>query len=80
MEGALALRRWRRAERLTRIEASLQLGVSERMLAYSESEARPTPRAIVLAVRALSAGLDNERDQNWGDRERWVTLVRNLMD
>ena len=37
----------------------------------------PTPRAVLLATRALAVGLGDERDF---PRERWVTLVRNLLD
>lgn len=80
LEGAIALRRWRRASSLTRHAAALELGVSERILAYYEAGERPVPRAVILAVRALTAGLDDKLDGNGPARERWVVLVRNILD
>jgi len=77
MEGAIALRLWRRDAKLSRPKAAAELGVSERMLAYYEAGAHPVPRAIMLAVRALAAGLD---DRPTMTRERWVTLVANLLE
>ena len=64
---------------VTRQVAAADLGISERMLAYYESGGHRVPRAILLAARALAAGLDN--DPCGGDaRERWVLLVRNVVD
>jgi len=77
--GAVALRRWRRDARLTRPAASAKLGISDRMLAYYESGVRAVPRAILLAVKALAAGLDVAEPEPM-TRERWVTVVRDVMD
>ena len=74
---AVALRRWRRKAGLSRVRAAAELGISERMLVYYETGEHSTPRAVLLAVRALVSGLGDEGDF---PRERWVTLVRNLLD
>ena len=79
-EGAVAIRRWRRGSRLARRAAAGQLGISERMLAYYESGQRPVPRPVMLAVRALAAGLGETLDTGGSARERWVVLVRNILD
>jgi transcriptional regulator with XRE-family HTH domain len=77
LDGAVALRRWRRDARLTRPKAAAELGVSERMLAYYEAGTHPVPRVVLLAIRALSAGLD---DRPMMSRQRWVALVDNLLE
>ena len=77
MESAIALRRWRRDAGLSRVKASEALGISERMLAYYEVGEHPVPRTVLLAVRALIAGLE---ESDILPRERWVALVRNLLD
>ena len=46
------------------------------MLAYYETGEHKTPRAIRLATRALAAGLGFDKPLS---RQRWVTLVQNLM-
>lgn len=74
MEGAIALRRWRRDAKLTRPKAAAELGISERMLAHYEAD---PPRAVLLAIRALAAGLDQRPAMT---RQRWVTLVDNLLE
>jgi predicted transcriptional regulator len=59
-EGAVAIRRWRRASRLAPHAAANEVGVSERMLAYYESGERPVPRPVILRSgrwqRALTTG------------------------
>lgn len=80
LEQAIALRRWRRDSELTRRAAAVELGISERMLAYYETGQRPVPRTVMLAARALAAGLDAAADEPGYSRERWVTLVHNLLD
>jgi hypothetical protein len=77
MEGAVVLRRWRRDAKLSRLKAAAELGISERMLAYYEAGTHPVPRAILLAIRALAAGLDDRATMT---RERWVTLTANLLE
>ncbi len=77
MEGALALRRWRRAAKLSRPTAAKELGISERMLAYYEASTHAVPRPILLASRALASGLD---DRPAMTRDRWVSLVGNLLE
>jgi hypothetical protein len=77
VEATAELRRWRRDARLTRARAAVDLDIGERMLAYYETGEHKTPRAVLLATRALAAGLGDARDF---PRERWVTLVRNLLD
>lgn len=79
VEGAIELRRWRRDADLTRRAAAAELGISERTLAYYEAGKSRIPPAIVLATRALAAGLGY--GPGGGDaRERWVVLVRNVLD
>lgn len=78
--GAVTLRRWRRDAPLTRPQAAEALGISERMLAYYEAGERVVPRAILLAVRALAGGLDEDRCAEGLDRERWVILIERLLD
>jgi transcriptional regulator with XRE-family HTH domain len=80
MAGAILLRRWRRDANLTRQDAANALGISERMLAYYEAAERRVPRAINLAVRALSAGLADPLDAALQSRAEWVTLVGHLLD
>lgn len=80
MDGAVALRRWRRDFNFTRPAAAGELGVSERMLAYYESGERSVPRAILLAVRALTAGLQATPESEALTRDRWVIMVKNVMD
>lgn len=80
LKGAVALRRWRRASELTRSAAADELGISERMLAYYESGERPVPRAVLLAVKALTAGLQEGPEAEGLTRERWVVVVKNVMD
>jgi hypothetical protein len=77
MEGALALRRWRRSAKLSRSAAANELGISERMLAYYEAGTYPVGRTTKLAVRALAAGLD---DRPAMTRDRWVALVGHLLE
>ena len=77
IEGAVELRRWRRGTGLSRAQAAAELGISERMLAYYETGEYPTPRAVRLATRALAAGLGYDKPLT---RERWVTLVQNMLE
>jgi len=79
MEGAIALRRWRRNAGLSRPAAAGELGISERMLAYYEAGERPVPRAILLAQRAISSGLGRVIEDTPSTRERWVELVRSVL-
>jgi len=65
---------------LTRHAAAAELGISERMLAYYEAGERPVPRAVMLAIHALAAGLDDGLQGKGQARERWVVLVRNVLD
>ena len=76
IEGAVELRRWRRRAALSRTRAAAELGISERMLAYYETGEHPTPRSVRLATRALAAGLGFDTPLT---RDRWVTLVQNLL-
>ena len=80
LEGAVAIRRWRQTSGLARHAAANELGVSERMLAYYESGERPVPRSVILAVRALVAGLDDEAGSPGDARARWVGLVQNVLE
>lgn len=79
VEGAIELRRWRRDAGTTRQAAAADLGISERMLAYYEAGGYKVPRAILLAARALGAGLDHAPGGK-DARERWVVLVRNVVE
>lgn len=55
------LRDWRRRIGLTQRDAADRLGVSRRQ--YQAYEAgTPIPWTVVLATRAISAGLDSDRD------------------
>ena len=47
---------------ISRARAAADLGISERMLAYYEAGEYPTPRAVLLATRALAVGLGDERE------------------
>ena len=76
IEGAVEMRRWRRRAALSRTRAAAELGISERMLAYYETGEHPTPRSVRLATRALAAGLGFDKPLT---RDRWVTLVQNLL-
>jgi transcriptional regulator with XRE-family HTH domain len=77
IQDAIELRRWRRRAGLSRARAAADLGISERMLAYYETAEHKTPRSVLLATRALAAGLGDACDF---PRDRWVALVRNLLD
>ncbi len=82
MRDAINLRRWRRDMRMTRSDASARLGISERMLAYYEAGERPAPKPVLLAAKALAAGLDEGVVEDGPDaaaRARWAELVRNLL-
>ncbi len=79
IEDAIELRRWRRDAGITRPAAAADLGISERMLAYYEAGGHRVPRAILLAARALKAGLENAPGGGGDARERWVVLVRNVV-
>ena len=48
-----AFRRWRERNALTLDAAARALGVSRRMVAYYEQGAKPIPRVVALATRAL---------------------------
>jgi len=69
------LRLRRRRLRKTRREMAEALGISERALAYYEQN-RPVPKAIMLAVEALSGGISVEMRMG---REQWVAAVDNLL-
>jgi transcriptional regulator with XRE-family HTH domain len=79
VESAIELRRWRRDAGITRQAAAADLGISERMLAYYEAGGHLVPRAILLAARALAAGLDHAPG-GADARERWVGLVRTVLE
>ena len=69
------LRLRRRRLRMARSEMAKALGISERTLAYYERDRR-VPKAIMLAVDALSGGISAEMRMG---RERWVQAVDNLL-
>ena len=48
-----AFRRWRERNAFTLDTAARTLGVSRRMVAYYEQGAKPIPRVVALAMRAL---------------------------
>ena len=48
-----AFRHWRERKAYTLDTAARALGVSRRMVAYYEQGARPIPRVVALATRAL---------------------------
>lgn len=48
-----AFRHWRERKAYTLDTAARALGVSRRMIAYYEQGARPIPRVVALATRAL---------------------------
>lgn len=75
--AAASLRRWRRQAGLTVAAAATELGVSRRMLAYYETGDHPAPRAIQLAVKALSAGMEPDAPPK-DARRRWVALVERM--
>ncbi len=52
-----AFRRWRERKAYTLDTAARALGVSRRMVAYYEQGARPIPRVVALATRALEPRL-----------------------
>lgn len=75
---ALYFRRWRRESGRTIDAAAGDLGVSPRTISRYEAGERPIPRAIVLAARALQAGLTPLRPPDASSRERWVQLVSDM--
>ena len=48
-----AFRHWRERKAYTLDTAAQALGLSRRMVAYYEQDAKPIPRVVALAVRAL---------------------------
>ena len=54
---AEAFRRWRERMAYTLDTAAQALGLSRRMVAYYDRGARPIPRTVALAVKALELGL-----------------------
>jgi hypothetical protein len=53
---AEAFRRWRERKAYTLDTAAQALGLSRRMVAYYDRGARPIPRTVALAVKALDLG------------------------
>ena len=51
-----AFRHWRERKSYTLDTAARALGISRRMVAYYEQGARPIPRVVALATRALDLG------------------------
>jgi len=54
---AEAFRRWRERKAYTLDTAAQALGLSRRIVAYYDRGARPIPRTVALAVKALDLGL-----------------------
>ncbi len=54
--SADAFRRWRERKAYTLDAAAHALGLSRRMVAYYEQGAKPIPRIVALATRALDLG------------------------
>ncbi|MGH7024613.1 MAG: helix-turn-helix domain-containing protein [Caulobacteraceae bacterium] len=54
---AAAFRQWRERKAYTLETAARALGVSRRTVAYYDRGARPIPRTVALAVKALEMGL-----------------------
>jgi hypothetical protein len=54
---AEAFRRWRERKAYTLDTAAQALGLSRRIVAYYDQGARPIPRTVALAVKALELGL-----------------------
>ena len=55
--SADAFRHWRERKAYTLDTAARALGLSRRMVAYYDRGARPIPRTVALAVKALEMGL-----------------------
>jgi DNA-binding transcriptional regulator YiaG len=55
--SAEAFRHWRERQAYTLDAAAQALGVSRRMVAYYDQGAKPVPRTVALAAKALESGL-----------------------
>ena len=54
--SAEEFRRWRKRQTYTLDTAAKALGVSRRMVAYYDKGAKPIPRTVALATKALEMG------------------------